>query len=287
MHSLTTILIMNTELKTLTLTLILLLSSLLVLTVIPVNAQAASKPSVPQFSIKLVDNSYDISPSVAITTDPYTGKEITTSKPGSHIENIQIEVTIKNQNYPELMYNIRTKGHFEEQWREHYGISRAMFPAQSDGKYTIIKLDTMRNAYEKIYPEGAQIDFQVSAVCGTIYREMFPDGYVDDVFHGVTSDWSKTQTITITYESSTPSLSQTAAPSLNVTMPFNVNQTRQSVQIQPPNFVFHPIFLPMVVVFLFVGVVIAVVLVFVKRHLDASKFESCIKMVDDEILTPL
>jgi len=266
---------MNSVSKPLTLTfVVLLLSSLFVLIITPANVQATSKPSVPQFTVKLVDNSYDVPSSTTTTTNPYTGEKTTTTKPGYHVENIQIEVTIKNQAYPDLMYNIRTKGHFEEQWAEHYGVGRAMFPAQSDGKYTIIKLDTMENAYTKIYPEGAQIDFQVAAVHGTINRELFANGYVDDVFRGVTSDWSKTQTIIITYGASSSMPSQTAVLPENPSVLPYFNQT--SPESQLPSFVFHPTVLLWIGTFLFVGVVIVVVMVFLRRCLKTSSFNSSV-----------
>jgi hypothetical protein len=83
--------------KTLTLTLIIwLLSSLLVIVVTPVSVHAASKPSVPQFTLKCVDKSYNVPPTQ--TTDPYTGTPIT--QPGYCVENKVVEITIKNQNYP-------------------------------------------------------------------------------------------------------------------------------------------------------------------------------------------
>jgi hypothetical protein len=46
------------------------LSSLMVLTASPANAQATFKPSVLEFSVKLIDNSYDVPPKY--TTNPYT-----------------------------------------------------------------------------------------------------------------------------------------------------------------------------------------------------------------------
>lgn len=42
---------------------------------------AQSKPSVPEFTVKLVDNSYDVPPTQ--TTDPYTG---TKTIPGYHVK---------------------------------------------------------------------------------------------------------------------------------------------------------------------------------------------------------
>ncbi|MCL2133973.1 MAG: hypothetical protein FWH37_00210 [Candidatus Bathyarchaeota archaeon] len=116
---------MNSANKTLTLTLVvLLLSSLLVLTITPVNVQAVSKPSVPQFNIKLIDNSYDIPPITTTYIDQYTGKENTYTENGYHVSRKTLEVTIKNQPFTpytnatgheiNLYYVIQFKGHFGE-----------------------------------------------------------------------------------------------------------------------------------------------------------------------------
>ncbi|MCL1977393.1 MAG: hypothetical protein FWG55_04720, partial [Candidatus Bathyarchaeota archaeon] len=46
-----------------------------------VSAQAGYKPSAPQFTVKLIDNSYDVPPSTTTTVDQYTGKETTAITP--------------------------------------------------------------------------------------------------------------------------------------------------------------------------------------------------------------
>ena len=49
----------------------------------PASAQSIPKPSVPEFSLKYVDNSYNVAPTTTI--DPYTGK--TTTIQGYHVDN--------------------------------------------------------------------------------------------------------------------------------------------------------------------------------------------------------
>ena len=162
---------------------------------------AQSKPSVPEFTVKLVDNSYDVPPTQTI--DPYKG---TITQPGYHVENKEIEITIKNQNLG-VMYNVRTKGHFEQEWRERFyappGNSR--YPEQSNGQYTVITLHT------NMYPDGAQVDVQVEAMIGTISWIHDPTAFMADDgsrggyhFEGSKSGWSKTQTITINKATATP-----------------------------------------------------------------------------------
>jgi hypothetical protein len=160
-------------------------------------AQAQTKPAIPEFTVKLVDNSYDVPPTQ--TTDPYTG---TVTNPGYHVEQKAIEITIKNQNYPsKIMYNIRTKGHYEQEWREYFTASPNFnpYPTQTTGQYTIITIPDN----EKLWPDNAKVDFQVETLSGIssfksdMYGEMTSEGRGIYVFDGVTSGWSKTQTLTI------------------------------------------------------------------------------------------
>ena len=111
---------------------ILAVSSLMIL---PVSAQSMLKPSIPQFSIQVVDYSYDVP--TKYSTDSYTGKQITI--PGYHVDDIRVEGKIKNQHFTayttpnpnstnrydtnlniDFYYNIRYKGHFgnEGEWMQ-------------------------------------------------------------------------------------------------------------------------------------------------------------------------
>ena len=148
---------------------------------------AQSKPSVPEFTVKIVDKSYN-EPSTQ-STDPYTGK--TTTHPSYRVENKVIEITIKNQK-PAVMYSIRTKGHFEE-WTQSPNINglygATYYP--DAGKYTVIEFSSIER-----YPDGAQIDFQIIALLGS-FEEDFSYGLRGSIFYGEKSEWSKTQTLTI------------------------------------------------------------------------------------------
>ena len=102
---------------TIILTIIIVTSSLLLIPL--VNAQTIPKPSVPEFTLKYVDNSYDVPSTYGI--DPFTGKNVMTQA-GYHIQNKSIEVIVKNQPFSsyrnennsliELHYYILTKGHY-------------------------------------------------------------------------------------------------------------------------------------------------------------------------------
>ena len=140
---------MSSVSKPLTLTLIvLLLSSLMVLTVEPVNAQKPPKPSVPTFSVKLVSHPYNVPPTTTSTFDSSTWKEITTTVPGYRVENRSIEITIKNQpfkpytiqtserNYDvKLDYIVEYRNPFDndQSWKQHNG-----YGFQQTSQHTIL-----------------------------------------------------------------------------------------------------------------------------------------------------
>ena len=57
-------------------------------------AQSIPTPSVPEFTVKYVDNSYDVPPTYG--TDQYTGQTIIIQD-GYHVDNRSIQFIIKNQ----------------------------------------------------------------------------------------------------------------------------------------------------------------------------------------------
>ena len=56
-----------------------------------------TKPSVPQFSVKIVGNYYYVPPSNTTSVDQFTGKETTITTPEYYKNEREIVVTIKNQ----------------------------------------------------------------------------------------------------------------------------------------------------------------------------------------------
>jgi hypothetical protein len=177
------------------------------------------KPSVPEFTVKLVAHPYDVPTTYSI--DPYTGETITHA--GYHVENKSIEVSIKNQPFTpytdtdgksiNLYYNVRVKGHFEENWTELFSASgeypsAGSYPKQDYGsQYTIV-------FYPRIVPSNGQMDFQVEALVGyytRVYLGNTPAYH--DVFTGESSGWSNTQTLTISAsQTPTPSPATTPTP---------------------------------------------------------------------------
>jgi hypothetical protein len=195
--------------------LVLVASSLTMVTATSVDD--IPKPSVPEFSVKLVAYPYDVPPKTTTTIDQYTGKETTTTTPGYHVENKSIEITIKNpqftpiqiteydpvmhywyegeprtgvecNNTANLYYSVRVKGHFGTDWTTPEIIGSSLPKLTSE--YTVItcKAD---------YPNEAQIDFQVQARTGFSLpygRNIMIFGYD---FYGQESGWSNTQVLTM------------------------------------------------------------------------------------------
>jgi hypothetical protein len=175
-----------------------------------------TKPSVPEFTVKLIDSSYDVPPTSSV--DPYTGQTVTQA--GYHVESRTIKLSIKNQPFTPFLvedengnnwtadfcYNIRIKGHFSEDWMELYRASEGGYPTQdSESEYTVLSfvgeysstkgMEFETSAIMTSFPPGAQIDFQVEAMIGYIHHvDAMP--FSADVFEGETSGWSNTQTLT-------------------------------------------------------------------------------------------
>lgn len=158
------------------------------LMVIPVYAQAIPKPSVPEFTFKLLENYYH--PTIEIT-----------------IKNQVYPVTVNNTE-PHLYYNLRTKNQLEENWNEQYSISETTLPLQSSYEYTTL-------TYTPSYSTGDRVDLQVEALLGykvyTTYPE-HPTVILYD-FKTLSSNWSPTQTFTMPFNPTPqPSPSKYYAP---------------------------------------------------------------------------
>lgn len=158
-------------------------------------AQSIPKPTVPEFSLKLVANPYDVPPTYEI--DPYTGERVLTQD-GYHVENRSIEITIRNQPFTiyemdnglnsYLFYNISYRGHYETDWSYYsYDRNTEWFFSQSDSEYTVISFYGL--------PAEGSIDFRVQAQLGSFTYYYMP--WKVYVFHGETSGWSDIQTISI------------------------------------------------------------------------------------------
>jgi hypothetical protein len=192
----------------------------------PTEPASIPKPSVPEFTVKYIDYSYDVPPIYGI--DQYTGKSVIT-KEGYHVDNRTVEFTIKNQPFTSyedasgndigLYYNFRFKGHYGNEWSYYpfkpdgysaipYGmLTGDLSPklSQSNTDYTIVSINldillAISSGYtgSHTFPHGGQMEFQAQAIIGHIDYEasgLIAGSYY--TFTGETSGWSETQTITL------------------------------------------------------------------------------------------
>ena len=206
---------------------VLALSSLVM--VGSVFAQSIPKPSIPEFTVNLIDSSYDTQPTTSI--DPYTGQTVT--YPSQHIEARTIELRIKHISFTpfeiengsntytvNLYYNIRWKGYFESEWHEIYIPMNGYAVGEIEGDYYVVSYQGNYSSNEGLildgdhfkatFPPRAQVDFQLEALIGYIHHVVALPVSAE-VFEGQTSGWSNTQTITIP-EDQTPTPSPATTP---------------------------------------------------------------------------
>jgi hypothetical protein len=185
------------------LTIIIAISCLALLTTKPADAQTIPKPSVPEFTISYVDRSYDTPLVTRTTTDPYTGKQVTETSGGEHIENRTLDVVIKNQQFPQitlsngsvvqLFYYIRYKGHFEN-WSQSTVNGYNVRASAAISEVTVVTFVIGTDGLT--IPNDGSVDFQVEALAAidNIYHFGNTDYHIDFTASNE-SDWSSIQTL--------------------------------------------------------------------------------------------
>ncbi|MCW4018240.1 MAG: hypothetical protein NWF00_06140 [Candidatus Bathyarchaeota archaeon] len=194
---------------------------------------ASTSPTIPEFTLRAIDNSYDVSPTNS--TDPITGQ--ITNQQGYHVKNGSIVVSIRNQpfssyydsnSFPiKLYYQIRVKNHYDNTW--HYfpesNAGAAVYFSADNSSYTVREFRHLGNSLEYKqgslidYPSDGKVDFQVEAFSGYFnVTNINPTNLMvhpDDLIYnytGQTSGWSDTQTVTIPNNSSSAATSQNPSP---------------------------------------------------------------------------
>ena len=197
--------------------LIAVFSALSLSMVKPASAQSTPIPSVPQFTVQYVDNSYTTPPTYQV--NQFTGQNQITN-PGEYVENKDFVFTIQNQpftayvdsngNNISLCYNLRFKGPYGTDWTYFpfydtgEGVRRCIefiYPMYnpdlqaSNTQYTTLTESMPTLFYDTQTPtDGNQVEFQVQACMGYVDYSG-GDGFY--CFSGQRSDWSQTQTITL------------------------------------------------------------------------------------------
>jgi hypothetical protein len=239
----------------------LVASGLIVHAVTPVNAQAGYKPSVPEFAVKLIDNSYNEPP--AYMTDPYTG-ETKLVWIGGYVSNKTIEVTIKSQPFTsytnasghkiDLYYIIEMKGYYQEGW----GSWSSPFHKQFNSEDIVVRMSA--NNYE----DGSQLEFRVKAVVAydASYYDILGLGLRSQYWldEHATSDYSSIKTLRI--GSTSPAQTATFSP---VTSDGN-GQPQFPHQTQPPKSIFTTPFFTLIIGVLLGCVILAVVVLVIFRR---------------------
>lgn len=187
----------------LVLILIMVVSALGLMMVKPANAQRFEQdtsfptPSIPQFTVRIVNNSYYTQPITTITTDPFTGQSTTTTTPSRFVEDEFIELAIKNQSVTfqrggiDLYFDVRTKGHFSKDWNYISTLDGNIIENYSS-RYTIVTA-----YFDHDFPAVGQIDFQVRAIIGDIYVEDPNTLSQYEIVMGQNGGWTDIQTISI------------------------------------------------------------------------------------------
>jgi len=185
-----------------------------------VRAQSIPVPPVPSFTVRYVPSFYN-------ATNPYTGAN-------QQIDNSSIVVSIQNEplyyagKQLTLFYNVRTKGHFEaDDWSPLYPILNLTIYngpvysladtgiASSNSEYTTVSYPAIN------YPSNSQVDFSVQELAWNssqvlVYPNYLPDGVgvgppcYETVYYLIgTSDWSPSQTVAISANSTSASTTST------------------------------------------------------------------------------
>jgi hypothetical protein len=128
--------------KSFSLLIILILAVSIIIEIKPIFAQSLPKPSVPEFTLKYVDYSYDVPP--VYGTNPYKGN-ITVKETGYRVCKEYIDVWVKNPSFQKytddsnhkivLGYDVQWKGHYGNEW------ANATYPEyllSSGLEYTVI-----------------------------------------------------------------------------------------------------------------------------------------------------
>jgi hypothetical protein len=261
--------------------LIMAISSLSLIMFKPVNAQSIPKPSVPEFSLKYADYSYNVPPTYGI--NDYTGQKTTITN-GYDVINRTVQFTIKNQpfnayvdssgNTIMLYYHIRYKGNYgntcsDISVKEGNSIifhDTLIFPASNSstsevkvGEYSYGGSGPIGNQrlYNINLPTEGKIDFQVQALIGKaqLFNSNGVLGYFalySYNFTGQVGDWSSSQTLAFEETSVSPETPNPTVPNTSyfpTIAPSNSNRSIQiTIQISTAN------------VILLVGIVLVVIL---------------------------
>jgi hypothetical protein len=255
------------------------------------NEPAATKPSVPEFTVKYVDRSYDTQPTYSV--DQYTGQKVVT-EPSQHIDNRTIEITIQNQpftpftdisgNTINLLYSVRYKGSFGVEWVAMFGERAAWagvydpyatwgYPTQDySSQSTTIVFKLPWNIVDGC------MDIQVEALEG--YTSKVANESVGGAlwavyeypFFGEESGWSSTQTLNLANGSVTNSTPNPTVPVMPTTTPTStLMPTNSNINGNSADSFGAPLSTYLIVIAVVVVLGVALVVLFLRRRSRVQK----------------
>lgn len=118
-------------------------------------------PAIPQFTLKITEHSLDIPSS--LSTDPYTGENIT--HPAEHYEWKTIDIAIKKQSHSyDLYFSVEMRGHFSQDWLPLGYVQQYDDNLETDLSYIPRNQTYPPNSSGILdVPLGVQLDFRVKA----------------------------------------------------------------------------------------------------------------------------
>lgn len=167
-------------------------------------ASAIFTPAVPQFTVKIVNHTYDEPTTYSV--NQFTGETI--AHGGKHYEWKTLDITITNQPVNQdgensLRYNIRYKGQYTDQWTENTG-EGAYYPQNTSSSTTLFSyylegdwpgFPGATSAFASL-PNGTKVSFQVMALWGHDEYNFFT-GFRSYDFIAISGSNSNLQTITM------------------------------------------------------------------------------------------
>jgi hypothetical protein len=204
---------------------------------------ATTAPSVPDFTVKQVDRSYETP--ITYTKNQYTGETIT--HPSYHVENLTIDIIIQNQpfipaiingNTTKLFYNIEAKFSNQKWSINDYPSEANKYVVEASSSGSTVVTYVLSDTGGWYVSKGNQIDIRVQAVTGYKYQVWSLGGGIipigTEFALDKASSWSSAKTIAVgsgeiitNPNSSTPSTAPTQFNVLNGTV------TKQAANTQP------------------------------------------------------
>ena len=181
------------------------------MTIMIADNQSLPTPDIPEFTVRLVNNSYGTQPTTTTTTDTYTGKQTTVTTPSQYVKDEYIEVSVKNQLFTPYSINYHNVDsrpvnlYFEVIAQGYFTTDRSLLNESQSQIEDYNSQYTNFTLFRNEVPCPAQIDFKTRAIIGYLVNQYQPEEHLPPpaihdpnfVITGATSSWSNPQTLAI------------------------------------------------------------------------------------------